>query len=886
MHNNRIKGKWLAVLAVLLPWVSWAQVPPPVVRNVLDTNLVSFGTTGQALFRITALPLINWSNVLQAIGITNVINSIVGTSNNLYILKLDGVGTNTTIYGSPAGTNWTVTGPGGFLNTNVAGGFITGVNGRLIISANGTTTGGASNLVGGLTLGHTNDQRAYLTIGLTNGSGITNQYAILVTTNGADGGTPLMSLGTNGSLYARNTITAGAGITASTYIQPSYFLLGTLDAAGTSIRRSTIGGIYITGGGGVGSPSNNLFVAGGGVYSNGLVVKIHNATSYTNNASPVLTVIPPIAGPYDGATWGGYVTNILEIQDTNGTPAFVINSNAAVGIGTNAPTAQLSVFGQTNNGAVIFQVGSRNIATASAGGTNAIIVLTNGNVGIGTAPSTSGNGRLAVANLGSFGGSLECVGQLTFGAGPNGRMNQGGGFVGISADFNGGNTNMFGLMFGTNRVGTSFITDTNCPMLATFITSASSANPVGLGSVITAPEIWVVANKTNGTAPANLRVPNGVLYGSNTVAASIVISNPPGAMTNSLEVQGTNGIGNGKDFVVDASGKHGIGTNLPTALVSIFGTNDSGILFQVGSRNIATATAGGTNALMVGTNGNVGVKKPPTTYALDVNGSINAASGGSVSAANNVNMGWGQLGSAQAGWVTLGSTAGGSSTNLFGLILGSSTVTGTGDTAPMLRTFITGWSNVTVPEIWVTANATNAPTPANLRVPNGILYGSNTYATAAVVSNTLSVAGNQIGAFGALMNNTSNTVVCAGGAGVYTNICGTGFTTITTNGFIGGTQAISAGLTNLNAGYYRVFINASYLGANATTYEFDVVTNGAACTLLEVKNTTDSPARFRTSSAGGIIYLPANCGVQMMVQDGGGGSTINVFRSSITIGTP
>lgn len=145
---------------------------------------------------------------------------------------------------------------------------------------------------------------------------------------------------------------------------------------------------------------------------------------------------------------------------------------------------------------------------------------------------------------------------------------------------------------------------------------------------------------------------------------------------------------------------------------------------------------------------------------------------------------------------------------------------------------------------------------------------------------------NPVGCFGALMNNTSNTVVCAGGAGVYTNICGTGFTTITTNGFIGGTQAISAGLTNLTAGYYRVFINASYLGGNSTTYEFDVVTNGTACTLLEVKNTTDNPARFRTSSAGGIIYLPSNCGVQMMVQDGGGGSTINVFRSSITIGTP
>lgn len=145
---------------------------------------------------------------------------------------------------------------------------------------------------------------------------------------------------------------------------------------------------------------------------------------------------------------------------------------------------------------------------------------------------------------------------------------------------------------------------------------------------------------------------------------------------------------------------------------------------------------------------------------------------------------------------------------------------------------------------------------------------------------------NPVGCWGALMNNTSNTVVCPGAAGVYTNICGTGFTTIYTNGFYGNVSAIVAGLTNLYAGYYRVDISCSYLGANSSTYEFDVTTNGVICALVEVKNTTDNPARFRSASCGGIIYLPANTGVQMMVQDQGNGTTVNVFRSALRIGTP
>lgn len=145
---------------------------------------------------------------------------------------------------------------------------------------------------------------------------------------------------------------------------------------------------------------------------------------------------------------------------------------------------------------------------------------------------------------------------------------------------------------------------------------------------------------------------------------------------------------------------------------------------------------------------------------------------------------------------------------------------------------------------------------------------------------------NPVGAYGSLMMNATNIVVCAGAAGVYTNISGTNFTTMVTNGFYGATAGVSAALTNLVAGWYRVQIAASYMGANAGSYESEVFTNQVACDLISFKDTFDTPARLRNGSSVGIIYLPAGTRVSFKIQDGGSGSSIAVHRASLTVGTP
>lgn len=145
---------------------------------------------------------------------------------------------------------------------------------------------------------------------------------------------------------------------------------------------------------------------------------------------------------------------------------------------------------------------------------------------------------------------------------------------------------------------------------------------------------------------------------------------------------------------------------------------------------------------------------------------------------------------------------------------------------------------------------------------------------------------NPVGAYGSLMMNATNIIVCAGAASVYTNVAGTGFTTIVTNGFFGNTAAIAAGLTNLYAGWYRVTICVSALGANNQATEWEIFTNGVACDLIGMKKTFDAAARMDDLSMTGIVYLPANCGTQFMVQDGGSGGSIAIHRASLTIGTP
>lgn len=363
---------------------------------------------------------------------------------------------------------------------------------------------------------------------------------------------------------------------------------------------------------------------------------------------------------------------------------------------------------------------------------------------------------------------------------------------------------------------------------------------------------------------------------------------PIGVNTNVVEFIGTNGI-TGKSVVITSDAKVGIGTNLPQAILHIRGTNGpSQYVVQVENPMAGTASAR-TNGLLMGTNGNVAIGCGLSTASLTMSGVVRIAAGSSADTlfggdssypyANSGSLWFYNGGGALSGWGTYGPTY--ATTTLTNRVLfrtqGSERARfepwgyfGLGTNAPA------SWFHVTADN-----SAANVAQFGTTNKPSQVTLSTN-----GVLSVNPGGGLNPVGCWGALMNNTSNTVVCPGAAGVYTNICGTGFTTMYTNGFYGNVSAIVAGLTNLYAGYYRVDISCSYLGANSSTYEFDVTTNGVICALVEVKNTTDNPARFRSASCGGLIYLPANTGVQMMVQDQGNGTTVNVFRSALRIGTP
>lgn len=173
---------------------------------------------------------------------------------------------------------------------------------------------------------------------------------------------------------------------------------------------------------------------------------------------------------------------------------------------------------------------------------------------------------------------------------------------------------------------------------------------------------------------------------------------------------------------------------------------------------------------------------------------------------------------------------------------------------------------------------------------NGIQWGSTnrpqqgTISTNGVLRVNPGGALNQLGVYAELDMTATNIIVCAGASEVYTNVAGTGFGSMITNGFYG--LASQGTLTNLYAGYYRITICMSYLGANSTTYEGAFFTNAVEVERCAFKNTTDNPARMRTSSKTSTVYIPAGTRCSFKVQDFGSGTSVAIHRASLTIGTP
>lgn len=140
--------------------------------------------------------------------------------------------------------------------------------------------------------------------------------------------------------------------------------------------------------------------------------------------------------------------------------------------------------------------------------------------------------------------------------------------------------------------------------------------------------------------------------------------------------------------------------------------------------------------------------------------------------------------------------------------------------------------------------------------------------------------GQQVGLYGAMMFNNTN-YGQAFGTTAYTNIVG--FNIWNTNQFTVNTN--TGYLTNKFAGYYRCMINLSMIGVNSGIYEGCMRTNDVDPETIAFKHQHDNPARLRSASGCGVIYLPAGTGCSFSMKCDVAG-TIQIHRGSITIGTP
>lgn len=141
-----------------------------------------------------------------------------------------------------------------------------------------------------------------------------------------------------------------------------------------------------------------------------------------------------------------------------------------------------------------------------------------------------------------------------------------------------------------------------------------------------------------------------------------------------------------------------------------------------------------------------------------------------------------------------------------------------------------------------------------------------------------------IGLFGSMMlSNVTNTIT-VGSSGVYRTL--TNYQVLRTNGFIAVPGWNGGYLTNTIAGYYKIFYYVSMLPGNSDMIETEVFVNGIAREEISGFGQFDTPARVRTISGGGILYLPAMSYVSLNFNNRSSANNIAVWRAGFTIGTP
>lgn len=132
-----------------------------------------------------------------------------------------------------------------------------------------------------------------------------------------------------------------------------------------------------------------------------------------------------------------------------------------------------------------------------------------------------------------------------------------------------------------------------------------------------------------------------------------------------------------------------------------------------------------------------------------------------------------------------------------------------------------------------------------------------------------------------MLNGTTNTVT-VGSAGTYYTL--TNYGTVRTNGF--GANPATGFLTNTVAGYYRITVYASMISGASDTLEGETFLNETGKEEISLFGSYDAPARVRTMSSTGILYIPANTGISFRLNNRTDNDNITVWRAAITVGTP
>lgn len=184
---------------------------------------------------------------------------------------------------------------------------------------------------------------------------------------------------------------------------------------------------------------------------------------------------------------------------------------------------------------------------------------------------------------------------------------------------------------------------------------------------------------------------------------------------------------------------------------------------------------------------------------------------------------------------------------------------------------------------------TTTPTNGTLEVKgtiyaSGALTASNLVATVRIYTavQTNDVAGattnTPIGLFGCMTMDITNSYVANG---VYSTV--TNFSHVRTNGFI--SNPATGYLTNTVAGYYKISYYIAAVPGNGDMLEGEININGVGREEISMFGSYDNPARIRTISSSGIMFLPANSYTCFQLKNTSA-SAISVWRGGITISTP